>query len=147
MLAPLSRKSPNFRTGIGADVHATVWSTNPSTNLSFSYTLEKYYDNTSPNSVIVWFWLIPIASQPTFNWTTQTWSRPAGSSTRWIIDPTTAAIGEGAFQRTNVSLTFQYTDVAVGNYRLYMQVDASSLISETDEGDNMVPTNFTLRRL
>ena len=44
-------------------------------------------------------------------------------------------------------MTFSLSDVGPGNYRLFLEVDPSHLITETDEGDNMIPMNFTMRRI
>ena len=135
-----------FRTGVGTNVYQTISSASPTVTRTFNYTVEKYWDNTTPNNVIVRFVLVPIAAMPTFNWTSQTWVFPPGSSTAWWIDPVTSPMAEGNRLGTT-TITFGLSHVAPGNYRLFLQVDPSNLIAESDEGDNVIPMNFTLRRL
>jgi hypothetical protein len=137
---------PAFKTGIGTDVHSTISSLSATVTKTFQYTLEKYWDGTAPDSVVVRFVLVPIGTLPSFNWTTQTWVFPAGSSTRWMLDPITTPMPESNSGRST-TITFQLSDVAPGNYRLFLQVDPSRLIAESDEGDNVIPLNFVLRRL
>lgn len=135
-----------FKTGIGDSINTFISASSPTSTQVVAYTLEKYWDGAAPNSVVVRFVLVPIGSLPIFNWTTHTWSYPAGSSTRWILDPITTPMSEGNSRR-DTSMTFQLSDVGPGTYRLFLEVDPSHLITETDEGDNVIPMNFVLRRL
>lgn len=137
----------SYKTGIGSNFDGLPLSvTNPTWIGSVSYTIEKYWDGTTPSAVFTRFVLVPIGTLPIFNWTSHTWSYPAGSSTRWMLDPASGALPEGNTQRT-MALTFRLSDVGVGTYRLFVEVDPSHLITETDEGDNVIPLNVVIRRI
>jgi len=137
-----------YRTGVGVDVDGTLSAASPTWTSTgpIPYTIEKYWDGTTPNTVFTRFVLVPIGTLPIFNWTSRTWSYPAGSSTRWMLDPTSAALPEGNTARAP-TVTLQLSDVGVGTYRLFLEVDPSRLITETDEGDNVIPLNVVIRRI
>lgn len=117
----------------------------PSTTFtSVQYSLNRYFA-ASTGSVRVQFRFVPDGVTPTFNWSTLTWPWPSGTSTD-TTDVHTSASGtvDTAVTRSlNITVTRGDLPGATGTwYRMWMLVDDTSAWSETEEGDNMVPTRY-----
>lgn len=130
--------------GIDQPAPAFLTTSAPTTSLTVNYSLNRYFA-ASTGSVRVQFRFVKDGFEPTFDWGTLSWVWPAETSTD-VTDVDTAGTGtvDTATKRTFIfSVTRADLPAATGTwYRLWMRVDDTGAFSETDEGDNMVPTRF-----
>jgi hypothetical protein len=108
------------------------------------YAFNRYFA-ASTGSVRVQFRFVPDGLEPTFNWSTQTWSWPANTSTDLSdVDVVPSGTVDTAATRT-LNITVHRNDLPgpTGTwYRMWIHVDYDGAWAETDEGDNMVPTRY-----
>jgi hypothetical protein len=127
-----------------------ISASNPNAVIPVKYSFERFFA-ASGGAIIVQFRWVPGTNSPTYNSTTKTYTWPANTSTyttRLHTTPSGAVVDNTTLQMTNVNVTRAELPVASGTlYRLWMHVDFSSISTETDEGDNMIPTGYTVVRI
>jgi len=110
------------------------------------YSLNRYF-GASTGTVKVQFRYVPINSAPWYNWSEAKWYWPTNTSTYAGLVDATSSGGTDTTTQLSHYVDVYYSELPVaGTYRLWMFVDYLDEYSETDSGDNMVPTNYTVTR-
>jgi len=121
-----------------SDSHTVTTNTK---SVSVTFTVHSYYGTgASPN---IRLHLVPINTPPTFNFQTKVWT--LNSVQQGLLIPLSSFGIES--RRVTQTATFGGSTLPVGSYRVWVMVDANNVFaSETDEGDNVFPTEVMFNR-
>lgn len=114
---------------------------------AMSYSFERFFANSGSNVIVQMRW-VPDLTEPTYNSSTKTYTWPTFTSTNTFrLDaPSTGTADTTVHRQWNLTVTRAEIPATGVIYRLWMHVDFANTAVETDEGDNMIPTGYTVLR-
>ena len=107
------------------------------------FSLHSFYPTNPavPITIYYKFVLVPYGQVPSFNSSNGTWTFPAGSRYEPVRTATSSLAASRGFTMF-VPVSESFYGVTPNIYRVWVQVDPYYSETETDEGDNVFPTDY-----
>jgi hypothetical protein len=136
--------TPWYKSGSTATkdtIRQTVTASTPAA-WRMSYLFHSYYAH-SGASIVIAYRAIPTSVTPTFNYTTKQWSNTGTS----LFLKTNSTVPGWFTHKITVDLDVFHGELpGNGQYRIWVYVDSTNALSETEEDDNIFPTDVVITR-
>lgn len=116
-------------------------------SLNFTFTYSQYFPHTPPGYHMR-FWFFPEGTMPTFSgYATNTWNTTGGIRSPWSTYVTNHGAVAARYTFSSSRPLYGSDLPNPGTYRVWVQMDSTGLVDETDEGDNFFPLDIIINRI